>query len=444
MSPAAGRHVEAKEIAGLTRLLPEFSPMVTKTAFFLVTFLIPLELVWGYFLLAGLWLWLVAAAFFSLAALGWVKLNVMKLLWLISELRGPVQFSYGTPHDRNYPPTGEHSLDVQRIGPGDLICASRKHARLVDSYEQQPEQWNKRNLIGCYDLVLISASESGRTVLGILGEAEPRYGVPGKDEYFARTRPLNVKVNPRRDPALSAEAGKALTDLLDLLPGNGEAMREDAAVRFLVSEHRNSDWSARIAIRLAISAKLAGRERSGVTIERIKIFASPTASSGHASCQLRLTEMGQLWRRSKPQTAPDEIPSRDPFTFGGNVSYHYHGDNIRGDKIVNTGPGFAMGRGSKGNRISQQWQQANINPHDLAVELATLIATLQPQATDPDQIKAVQIINSARNAAEKGDKDKALRHLSKLGVLAKWVLSTATAIGVGLAVTAINLANTPR
>jgi Na+(H+)/acetate symporter ActP len=186
MSPAAGRRVEAKEITGLAHLLPEVSPAATKTGFFLVAFLIPVYFTWEG-LRGSLWFWLAATAFLSLATLASVKLNVIKLHWLVSELCEPVKFSYSTHQDRNYPPTGEYPFDVQQIAPGDLICTSGKHARLVDSYEQQPEQWNKRNLIECYDLVLISASEPGRTVLGILGEAELRYRVPGKDEYFART-----------------------------------------------------------------------------------------------------------------------------------------------------------------------------------------------------------------------------------------------------------------
>jgi hypothetical protein len=70
----------------------------------------------------------------------------------------------------------------------------------------------------------------------------------------------------------------------------------------------------------------------------------------------------------------------------------------------------------------------------LATELEKLRSAIEPQAHTPEQRSSVGLLREAQKAASAGDGRKALTRLSGVG---KWVLDTATKIGVSIAAEAI-------
>jgi hypothetical protein len=370
-----------------------------------------------------------------------LKVDIIRLQWLASEILGLPKFSYDVSLHPDDSPDGERALSAGKICPRELICTPQEHAKLLNPPQQLPPLTSAhQDLLRSYKLVLISASESGRVVLGVLGEARPRY--EWQDEkYFLRKHPLDSSVNLRRNSRKEAiEVGDAMTDLMVLLPSADESVPEDIIVERLVLECGNSDWSARNAIRIAEAAKLVLRVRvqPKFAMEAFKIFGSHAEFGGHAGCRLQLTQQGHLWKKAKPLPR-SEGAITDPKTTGdNNVTHIYYGD-----AYVNNGQATSVGRKNsfRGSAINQQWRQdTGIDPEHLAQDLARLVAALQAQATTTEQFKALSVVESARKAAEMGDRETTLSNLAKLDSLTKWVMTTATGIGVGVAIQAIEMA----
>ncbi len=77
----------------------------------------------------------------------------------------------------------------------------------------------------------------------------------------------------------------------------------------------------------------------------------------------------------------------------------------------------------------------------MAEELAQLRSTLQQEASNPDEYRALAAVSEAEEAAEKGDGPTALERLSAGGQL---VLDVATRIGIPVAQKATQAAMDPR
>jgi hypothetical protein len=255
-------------------------------------------------------------------------------------------------------------------------------------------------------------------------------------------RPLSVFSNRGRDPALAAEVGATLTHLLGVLPADGSQLSEVDVTRRLAADFGDSEWAVRNAIAIAGSGQLIVRERHGwrSAAEVFRVFSKPpTCPGGHQSCRLKLTELGQLWKRSKERDILEEDLRSHPLNSGAG-SMHVHGDfNLNQGQVLGMGSGNTF----TGNTVNQndRWRQAeSIDTRELAEALARLVDVLEARATETEHYQALGQIDSARRAAERGDKETALSYLAKLGELAKWAAAAATAIGVGVATQAILIA----
>jgi hypothetical protein len=76
----------------------------------------------------------------------------------------------------------------------------------------------------------------------------------------------------------------------------------------------------------------------------------------------------------------------------------------------------------------------------LADELRRLSEHLIGQANNRTQFVAIKEVEAAIDAAERSDKEGVLARLSTLGKLSGWVVDAGKAIGVGVAVAAIDAA----
>jgi hypothetical protein len=375
------------------------------------------------------------------------RLNPTRLWWLFSELMGERwKISYDVPH---YPEDGqpdEQPINTKEINAGDLICTVNQHKDIESQLRQNPGQREQVDLKKWYVPVVVTLTslQTGQITLGLLGQGQPCPEYSGPN-YFRRKHSLSSPVGKRRKTNLVEEVAKSLTDLLYLLPSNMEQTREDHIVRDLEQLH-NNDWSVRNAIRIARSAGLITRERTpryAVAVDALKIFGSHAAIGGHPSCNIRLTELGRIWKSSESRSTGDYISDEAPSVGGVTLDIQI------GDRFDNHGQAAQIGRKNviRNSEVNQEWQGfGGFDLVKLAKELTALRNALKALATDPEHDLAIGNIASAQLAAENGDENAAMNHLAQLGRLAKWVIDAAKSISVGIAVAAINIAlkNTPQ
>lgn len=111
-----------------------------------------------------------------------------------------------------------------------------------------------------------------------------------------------------------------------------------------------------------------------------------------------------------------------------------------GDQYT-TGQAGAVGPGASAQHMNfnQIWNQAgaSLDLDALAKELETLRIAMRQKATEAEHDLATAEVAHAELAASKGDGPTVLLHLSRAG---RWALTTATAIGTGVAAAAIKSA----
>jgi uncharacterized protein YjbI with pentapeptide repeats len=118
----------------------------------------------------------------------------------------------------------------------------------------------------------------------------------------------------------------------------------------------------------------------------------------------------------------------NPILIGFSMSEIY---NTRAEQIA------AVGH-VHDNTFQQIWNQAGMDPLQLAQELAPLRAALKQETEGTaEQDEAIGAVAAAEKAADQGDGPTALRHLKAAG---KWTLGVAEKIGVTLAAKAIESA----
>ncbi len=114
---------------------------------------------------------------------------------------------------------------------------------------------------------------------------------------------------------------------------------------------------------------------------------------------------------------------------------------IMGDKYEIRGQAAAVGRHARaeGTTLQQIYQEAaaDLDLPRLAKELAELRGTLQQEASNADEYRALVAVSEAEEAAEKGDGPTALKRLKAAG---QWTLDIATRIGIPVATKAIQSA----
>ncbi len=105
------------------------------------------------------------------------------------------------------------------------------------------------------------------------------------------------------------------------------------------------------------------------------------------------------------------------------------GVRIMGDQYINYGQAGAIGQEAKaeGNTFNQVNQGIDIQV--LAKELEKLSEYLAADAGDAEKEEDIAIIVLAKNAAQRGDKGKALERLSSVG---RWVIDAATQVSATL------------
>ena len=112
-----------------------------------------------------------------------------------------------------------------------------------------------------------------------------------------------------------------------------------------------------------------------------------------------------------------------------------------GDKYEIRGQAGAVGRQAhaEGNTFQQVYQEAatNLDLPKLAKELSELRGTLQQEASNANEYRALTAVAEAEEAAEKGNGAKALERLKVAG---QWTLDVATRIGIPVAQKAIQSA----
>jgi hypothetical protein len=248
------------------------------------------------------------------AAFLMVRLDLVRLRWLLAEVLGARYLPYAVPADSHgEDPARDEPVPAAEIRAGDLICTLSKHKEMAELAERQPQQWREQGLGRWYSPVLAIGAESGRIKLGVLGREEPHHSSEDKPEdalYYKRRRPLYPEEDSRRRTRHSAEAATALTGVLDFL--SQDEVSEDELARLVASEYGCSDWAVRNAISVALAAKLAVRRHEPwIAFEVARLFASPVELGGHRACKIRLTLLGQLWQQSHPRAARAEPAGAD-------------------------------------------------------------------------------------------------------------------------------------
>jgi hypothetical protein len=113
------------------------------------------------------------------------------------------------------------------------------------------------------------------------------------------------------------------------------------------------------------------------------------------------------------------------------------GDNYEGQGVGAMGPNAHVHDVTFNQKWNSFAERNGDDPFRLAEELETLRLHLRKTATTRDEDAAVAEVGAAAAAAEKGDRAKALEHLSRAG---KWAWSAATMIGTALAAAALKAA----
>jgi hypothetical protein len=105
------------------------------------------------------------------------------------------------------------------------------------------------------------------------------------------------------------------------------------------------------------------------------------------------------------------------------------GVRVMGDQYNISGQAGAVGPGAKAEANTFNQMKQDIDIQVLAKELEQLSDYLATDAGDPEKEEDISTIVLARNAAQRGDKVKALERLSSVG---KWVIDAATQVSASL------------
>jgi hypothetical protein len=105
------------------------------------------------------------------------------------------------------------------------------------------------------------------------------------------------------------------------------------------------------------------------------------------------------------------------------------GVRVMGDQYNISGQAGAVGPGAKAEANTFNQMNQDIDVQVLAKELEQLSQHLAADAGDPEKKEDIATIVLAKNAAQRGDKGKALELLSSVG---KWVIDATTQVGTSL------------
>ena len=389
-------------------------------------------------------LWIIGVSLF-LAVRVSTRLDIVGVNWLCAEAAGyslvyRVEAKKGELADTQPVKSGE-------IRAGNIVCKVKEHENIKAAMAAPAVQVPTPNLGQRYRPVLITKTESGLVKLGILGHENPVPAEPDKRPYVRYVSNGLLRddlVKLRGSHPRSAEVAKALRDLLKRLSSHDE-QQENAVVTHLVSECGNSGWSVRNAMLLAGAARLIAWRRTTSTSMKAAFLAvqlfmpqSFSGTGGHATCLIKLTKLGELWRDSGPTTPEADS---DINRYGRRtvlVNNHYTGDH---NEVHGSANSVGRNNDVSGTVIDQRGHAADgVDTQVLAGELRRLSEYLMSQPNSLTEFVAINEVVAAIEAAEHNDKAGVLAHLAKLGKLAGWVVDAGKAIGVGVAVAAIEAA----
>jgi len=354
-------------------------------------------------------------------------LNDEGVQWLIAELQAKTR---NPPYAEAKVGGVEQQTDWESIELGDFICTAEEHARL-ESARDQADGASPPNLLYYYFRVIAKfiPADGGRMRIVVFGRQQPYEVRPGTEFHDCA-----VAVKPGKSAKPIDRSAAALADLLGILPEDRQAVREDAVIGWLVTDRKHRPGTVRLALRIALVAGLAVRDRHGLDRLRYiretgRIFQAGTPVTGHASCHLSLTESGMYWRRAGTAGTTPAVPDTDTVPpFVGTYVSNQHNVVIGNHNSV-------------GNIGSHAQYVVNPDIGQLAAELAQLRVVLTWQPSGPEYALAISCITEALRAAQQGDEQDTMKQLSRLRTLStdvgKWVLSTATAVGAQLLVTVL-------
>jgi hypothetical protein len=378
---------------------------------------------------------------FGLALFAFVcPVNEEASSWLLSELADrqwkirliqpalqPEALSVGKPiFDGKQRLTNPKSIDL-----GDYIRKRDENA-VVESQSSVALDSQPPRIAPVYYYRVIAKSESphsGRIKIGMFGDELYDADPADPHDMFIRWS-TKLPRESHNEASRSAAVASALSDLIDLLPDSGEGRFENYLAMELINKRQHLPSSVRLAIRIAQSGKLitCNRRRAAYFIETFNILRPNVTVQGHASCVISLTELGSTWKRARPRGHEEDFPPADQ----SQPSVSVYG-------ILSTGSGAT-------NTIhSPVWQSfQESNAAELVRELTLLCEALKKEATDFEHDIVIGELAAALVAARQGDTQNTMTNLSKLGKhaadLSKWVLNTATSIGVEVAAARIKQA----
>jgi hypothetical protein len=372
-----------------------------------------------------------------------MRASVPRMRWLSIEFSGGQIIFYGVDFDSRESLLNEKPIKSRDIRVGNLVCSPGHHVEMVEVANNHLDQIGGQDLSKWYKVVLVAHVDQGMVKLGILGRDKPLSAEPDERQYFRRARSLETVTESWNASKRSADVAKALTDLVDFL--SEEEEREDVVVEKIVTDYGGLEWSVGNAINVGLSAGLIACRRRPLIARALSDaaqaflpFKKRTQFSGHGSCKLKLTALGIFWRESEVRLgdAEDDLIQE----IGKGV---IRVNIVHGDHNEVHGPSMSAGRQNtvSSNTINQSKDGVGeIDIRALAQELNKLSTYLIAQASNRDQLQAIQQVEAALKAAESNNREAAISHLSKLGRLTGWVLGAGKAIGVGVAVSAINVA----
>lgn len=448
MAKIEGTRLEAQEI---TRVLPATEVYDCSIIYLgkiaLAIILIFLGLYAGTKL--GLTSWLKACIAWSVAAvIAFLPLNNEAIMWMLAELNSRIWSPVRTPlrfdgNDRITSPksieVGDYIRVVEGGGSANLwgVNPHGVHSQEFPFESRVKVSGQSAGLrkqdASAYHRVIakLVSPDSGRVWIGVFGSdyhdtdpADPNYMY-----YRRKTAPpgISKKRNPQAE-----KVARALGDLIDLLCESPKVVREKTLGRQLVTQFHHDPSVVRIAFRVAESGWLIDRRcrRASLLIEHLRILNRKAVITGHVNCSIYLTHLGRMWRLAGSDYRKVEFPEMN--------------GTVMGDYNINFGTAGSIGRDNKVHaRITgAEWKNLqDVDMRVLAQELGVLRAELRRQETSAEQDPAVAEVALAMLAAEKGDAAEVAANLSKLGSRAapirKWIVDTATSIGVPLAVATI-------
>ena len=377
-----------------------------------------------------------------------LPLNNEALMWILSELNrhywGAARISPSI--GENERPTSPKSIEVGdyiRIVEGNRptgiqgASQTQFHSQgyVLEGQLQTAEpviSQQPKNSPAYYRVIAkLVSPDTGRVWLAMFGR---EYYDPDPADFYNQHFRRKVAVpGVLKDQVPQVEkVALALEDLINLLWESDKAVSEKTLGYQLIDELHHDPSVARLAIRFAESGWLIGRKCRKIYFmaEQLKIFNRKTIVTGHENCRIYLAESGRMWKLAGSDYRKTELPELK--------------GTVMGDYNLNLGVAGSIGRENEvhANITNSQWKNGpSLNAKDLAHELAVLRAELRRQSTSPEQDLAIAGVASALLAAEKGDTAGATSDLTNLGShtapIRKWIVDTATAIGVPLAVATI-------